>query len=149
MPREFSRNQRMAEQLRRELAEIVHSEIKDPRLGFSSFTEVRVNRDLSHAVVYCSVLQPEQQAETLDTLNRASGFMRKLIAGRIHARIVPTIKFVLDDSVIRGAAMDELIGQAIGNDKKQAQEYDTLSDHAAADVKPGSAAADNIKRDNS
>ncbi|HHO59709.1 MAG TPA: 30S ribosome-binding factor RbfA [Thiotrichales bacterium] len=117
MPREFSRSQRMAEQLRRELAEIVRSEIKDPRLGFSSFTEVRVSRDLSHAVVYCSVLNPEQADETLATLNRASGFIRKLIAGRIHARIVPTLKFVLDDSMTRGAEMDDLIRQAVDRDR--------------------------------
>ena len=117
MPREFSRSQRMAEQLRRELAEIVRSEIKDPRLGFSSFTEVRVSRDLSHAVVYCSVLNPEQADETLATLNRASGFIRKLIAGRIHARIAPTLKFVLDDSMARGAEMDDLIRQAVDRDR--------------------------------
>ena len=77
MPREFSRSERMAEQLRRELAEIVRDEIKDPRLGFVSFTEVRMSRDLSHAVIYCSVLNAEDQAESIDVLNRAVGFIRK------------------------------------------------------------------------
>ncbi len=118
MPREFSRSQRLAEQLLRELAEIVRNEIKDPRMGFSSFTEVRVSRDLAHAVIYCSVLNTEQQDETIETLNRASGFLRKSIAGRIHTRIVPTLKFVLDDSVRRGAEMDELIRQARRSDEK-------------------------------
>ncbi len=117
MPREFSRSQRLAEQLRRELADIVRQEIKDPRLGFSSFTEVRVSRDLAHAVVYCSVLDEAQREETIATLNRASGFLRKMIAGRIHARIVPTLKFVLDDSEIRGAAMDALIRKAVASHK--------------------------------
>lgn len=116
MPREFSRSQRMAEQLRRELAEIVRTEIKDPRLGFSSFTEVRVSRDLGHALVYCSVLNNQEQEETIETLNRASGFIRRLIAGRIHARTVPTLKFVLDDSMLRGAQMDELIREAVSSD---------------------------------
>jgi len=60
MPREFLRSDRMAEQLRRELAEIIQDEIKDPRVGFLSFTEVRMSRDLSHAVVYCSVLENDQ-----------------------------------------------------------------------------------------
>jgi len=118
MPREFSRSQRMAEQLRRDLADIVRTEIKDPRLGFSSFTEVRVSRDLGHALVYCSVLDPRQQDETLETLNRASGYIRKLIAGRLHARTVPSLKFVLDDSMMRGAQMDELIRQAVNSDKQ-------------------------------
>ncbi len=119
MPREFSRSERMAEQLRRELAEIVRDEIKDPRLGFVSFTEVRMSRDLSHAVIYCSVLNAEDQTESIELLNRAVGFIRKEIARRIRARIVPTLKFTLDDSVMRGTAMDSLISKAIQNDKKR------------------------------
>ena len=131
MPREFSRSQRMAEQLRRELAEIVRDEIKDPRLGFVSFTEVRMSRDLSHAVIYCSVLNAGQDTDELadgsqqggaqasiDVLNRAVGFIRKAVAKRIQARIVPTLKFVIDDSVTRGAAMDDLISEAIRSDRK-------------------------------
>ena len=118
MPREFSRSERMAEQLRRELAEIVRDEIDDPRLGFVSFTEVRMSRDLSHAVIYCSVLNSEDQVESIEVLNRAVGFIRKEIARRIRARIVPTLKFVIDESVTRGVAMDELITEAIKNDKK-------------------------------
>jgi len=117
MPREFSRSERMAEQLRRELAEIVRDEIKDPRLGFMSFTGVRMSRDLSHAVIYCSVFNEEQQAQYIEVLNRAVGFIRKEIARRIRARIVPTLKFVVDDSVSRGVAMDKLISKAIKNDK--------------------------------
>ena len=118
----------MAEQLRRELADIVRDEIKDPRLGFVSFTEVRMSRDLSHAVIYCSVFNTgqdgteldsaKQRNESIEVLNRAVGFIRKEIARRIRARIVPTLKFALDDSVIRGAAMDDLISEAIKNDKK-------------------------------
>ena len=124
MPREFSRSQRMAEQLRRELAEIVRDEIKDPRLGFVSFTEIRMSRDLSHAVVYCSVLNSESQDEAIEILNRAVGFIRKEIAHRIRARIVPTLKFVVDDSVIRGVAMDDLISEAIQSDKKNSGDED-------------------------
>jgi len=118
MPREFLRSDRMAEQLRRELAEIIHDEIKDPRVGFLSFTEVRMSRDLSHAVVYCSVLEAEQLHESIEILNRAAGFIRKSIGKRIRARIVPTLKFVADESVIRGEAMDDLISEAIASDHK-------------------------------
>ena len=118
MPREFSRSQRMAEQLRRELAEIVQDEIKDPRLGFISFTEVRMSRDLSHAVIYCSVLNSEQLNESIEILNSAVGFIRKSIGRRIRARIVPTLKFVADESIIRGAAMDVLISEAIRSDQR-------------------------------
>ncbi len=118
MPREFLRSDRMAEQLRRELAEIIQDEIKDPRVGFLSFTEVRMSRDLSHAVVYCSVLENEQLHESIEVLNRAAGFIRKSIGRRIRARIVPTLKFVADESIIRGAAMDELISEAVASDSR-------------------------------
>ncbi|VAW53173.1 Ribosome-binding factor A [hydrothermal vent metagenome] len=128
MPREFSRSERMAEQLRRELAEIVRDEIKDPRLGFVSFTEIRMSRDLSHAIVYSSVLESEKQDESIAVLNRAVGFIRKEIARRIHARIVPTLKFVVDESVTRGVAMDELISEALQSDRSKDSNNDKESD---------------------
>ena len=125
MPREFLRSDRMAEQLRRELAEIVRDEIKDPRLGFVSFTEVRMSRDLSHAVIYCSLFNHDNQQEAIDVLNRAVGFIRKKIAGRIRARIVPTLKFVIDESVVRGAVMDDLISEAVNSDKKNSNDEES------------------------
>jgi ribosome-binding factor A len=131
MPREFSRSERMAEQLRRELAEIVRDEIKDPRLGFMSFTEVRMSRDLSHAVIYCSFFNAEKEKESIEVLNRAVGFIRKEIARRIRARIVPTLKFVVDESVMRGVAMDELISKAIKSDKNNSN--DDSSDDDSSD----------------
>lgn len=118
MPREFSRSQRMAEQIRRELAEIVRDELKDPRMGLCSFTAVKLSRDLSHAVVFCSVLDNSHREETIDTLNRASGFIRSQIASRIRARSVPLLKFIHDESVERGAAMEELIEKAILSDRQ-------------------------------
>lgn len=119
MPREFSRSQRMAEQIRRDLADIVRDELKDPRMGLLSFTAVKLNRDLSNAIIYCSVMEDEKQAETLDTLNRAAGFLRSKLARRIRARTVPSLKFVNDDSVSRGAAMENLIRKAVASDKHQ------------------------------
>ena len=118
MPREFSRSQRMAEQIRRELSEIVRDELKDPRMGLCSFTAVKLSRDLSHAIVFCSVLDDAHRDETIETLNRASGFIRSQIAARIRARSVPLLKFVNDDSVERGAAMEELIREAIRSDRE-------------------------------
>ena len=107
----------MAEQIRRDLAEIVRDELKDPRMGFLSFTAVKLNRDLSNAIIYCSVMEDEKQAETLDTLNRAAGFLRSSLAARIRARTVPILKFVNDDSIKRGAAMDDLIRKAVSSDE--------------------------------
>lgn len=118
MPREFTRSQRMAEQIRRELAEIVREELKDPRMGLCSFTAVKLSRDLSNAVVFCTVLDKTLCDDTIETLNHATGFIRSQIASRIRARTVPVLKFVNDDSVERGEAMDALIKKAIKSDKQ-------------------------------
>ncbi|MCW8830084.1 MAG: 30S ribosome-binding factor RbfA [Gammaproteobacteria bacterium] len=122
MPREFSRSQRMAEQIRRDLAEIVRDELKDPRMGFVSFTAVKLSRDLGNAVIYCSVIEQDKQAETLETLNRATGFLRSKLAARMRSRTVPVLKFINDDSVTRGAAMEDLIRKAIGEDESKSAE---------------------------
>ena len=107
----------MAEQIRRELSDIIRDELKDPRMGLCSFTAVKLSRDLSHAVVFCTVLDQAHRDETIVTLNRAAGFIRSQIASRIRARSVPMLKFVNDDSVERGAAMEELITKAIRSDE--------------------------------
>lgn len=122
MPKEFSRSQRMAEQIRRDLSEVVRDELKDPRLGFLSFTAVKLSRDLSTAVIYCSVIDEDRQKESIDTLNRAAGFLRSSLASRIRARTVPALKFVNDDSVSRGTAMEALIKKAINSDKHRDDE---------------------------
>ena len=127
MPREFSRSQRMAEQIRRELSDIVRDELKDPRMGLCSFTAVKLSRDLSHAVVFCTVLDRTHRNETIETLNRAAGFIRSQIASRIRARSVPELKFINDDSVERGAAMEELINKAIRSDQQHHNDNETSS----------------------
>lgn len=121
MPREFSRSQRMAEQIRRDLAEIVREELKDPRLGLFSFTEVRLSKDLSSAIVFCSVLEEEQSDETIETLNHAAGFLRSRVAGRIRSRTVPVFRFLKDESAERGEAMDALIRKAVSSDEARHQ----------------------------
>ncbi|MDA3869499.1 MAG: 30S ribosome-binding factor RbfA [Gammaproteobacteria bacterium] len=130
MPREFSRSQRMAEQIRRDLAEIVRDELRDPRMGLLSFSAVKLSRDLSHAVIYCSVMEEDKQAETMATLNRASGFLRSQLAARMRSRTVPTLRFINDESMARGAAMEHLIRTAIDEDEsKSVDEQDDRDDN--------------------
>lgn len=128
MPREFSRSQRMAEQIRRDLAEIVRDELKDPRMGFLSFSAVKLSRDLGNAVIYCSVMEEEKQAETLATLNRATGFLRSKLAARMRSRTVPILKFINDESMTRGAAMETLIRKAINQDESKSADDADLDD---------------------
>lgn len=116
MPKEFSRSQRMAEQLRRELAELIRDEIKDPRVHWVSFTDVKLSRDLSNAVIYFTVLNEEESQQTQQVLNSAAGFLRKQLASRLRSRIVPHLKFFYDESIERGASMEALIAKARAKD---------------------------------
>jgi len=112
MPKEYSRSQRMAEQVRRELAELVRDEIRDPRITWVSFNAVKVSRDISNAVVYITVLNDEDRKPVLDVLNNAAGFLRHQLSSRIRSRIVPHLRFVYDESIERGTSMESLIAKA-------------------------------------
>lgn len=116
MPKEFSRSQRMGEQIRRELAELVRDELQDPRLTWVSFTGINLSRDLGYATVYFSVLKPEEHEQASELLNHAAGFLRHHLAARVRARTTPQLKFVYDDSLERGANMDALIARARATD---------------------------------
>ncbi|MDH5423997.1 MAG: 30S ribosome-binding factor RbfA [Gammaproteobacteria bacterium] len=119
MPKEFSRSQRLGEQIRRELSTLVQNEVKDPRVAMVSFTAIKLSRDLSHATVYCSVLNQQERVETIEALNRASGFLRKKLAAEINARIVPALKFIYDESLERGAHLTNLINAARKDDAEK------------------------------
>jgi len=122
MPKEYSRSQRMAEQVRRELAELVRDEIKDPRVNWVSFTAVKVSRDLSSAVVYFTVLNDEEREQAEEGLNKASGFIRRELGKRIRSRIVPSLRFVYDVSIERGTSMESLIAKARSSDADSSED---------------------------
>jgi len=114
MPREFPRTRRVGEQIQRELAGILHEELKDPRLGMISVSGVEVSRDLAHARVYVSVLGGEEDvSETIKVLNKAAGFLRHQLGQRMRLRAVPQLRFLYDESLAEGARMDALIAAAL------------------------------------
>lgn len=116
MPREFSRPQRVAAQIQRELAQLVQFEVKDPRVGLVTISAVEVSRDLSHAKVYITMLDQSDVSDALEGLNSASGYLRHSLGKRMALRIVPTLKFVYDASVEQGANLTALINAAIESD---------------------------------
>ncbi len=117
MARDFSRSQRVAEQMQRELADIIRAGVHDPRVGMVTITEVVVTRDLEHAKIYFTALDtPEKVLKTMQALNHASGFIRTQLGARMRLRIVPQISFVYDTSVVRGAYMSNLIDKAVSAD---------------------------------
>lgn len=120
MPREFTRSTRVAEQLRRELGELLRSAVKDPRARGATLTDVEVSKDISHARVYFSQLDdtPEQVKETEAVLNRAAGYLRRELGQVMRMRHVPELKFVHDRSIAEGMRMDALIDAARRRDRE-------------------------------
>ena len=117
MPREFKRSERVSGQLRRELAQLIQAEVKDPAVGLVSVSDVEVTRDLSHAKVYVTVFKPEAAADSIRALKRAAGFLRTRLGQELRMRNVPELHFTHDDSVEKGQRMDSLIEQALESDR--------------------------------
>ena len=106
------RANRVGEQMKKELSEIIGRKIKDPRIGFVTVTDVAVTGDLQQATVYISVLGDEEQKEnTLKGLSKATGFIRSEIGQRIRLRKTPEISFEFDESVTYGNRIESLITQ--------------------------------------
>jgi ribosome-binding factor A len=121
MPREFSRVQRVADHLRRELASFIQTQMRDPRVGMVMVNDVEVSRDLAHAKVFVTVLgkDTEQEAsEVLGVLNDAAGFLRSQLARDSTMRTTPRLNFVFDSSVLRGQNLSELIDRAVSDDHR-------------------------------
>nr|VFK42309.1 MAG: ribosome-binding factor A [Candidatus Kentron sp. SD]VFK48212.1 MAG: ribosome-binding factor A [Candidatus Kentron sp. SD]VFK79812.1 MAG: ribosome-binding factor A [Candidatus Kentron sp. SD] len=116
MPREFGRSERMAYHIQRELAALITREISDPRLQNLTISEVRVSRDLTQATVYFTKQNTEKTEKIMEALRRASGFLRKNLAGRIRARSVPKLEFVHDDSFDQATRLLALIDEVAIHD---------------------------------
>lgn len=109
----FSRRDRVSEQIRRELAEVIRSELKDPRVGMISLTEVEVSPDYAHAKVYFSSMAGSDTLDSVQAgLQQASGFLRSELGKRISIHMIPQLHFVFDDSLERGAQIAKLISEA-------------------------------------
>ena len=120
MAREFSRTQRVADYLQRELAVKIQQELRDPRLGMISLTSVDVSRDLGYAKIYYTQLDVDTEEAARDTtavLNRASGFLRSQLSRDATMRSVPNLTFRFDSSVAHGRAMEALISEAKARDR--------------------------------
>lgn len=111
-PRGFQRSERVAEQVRRDLADLIRTELKDPRVGMISLTEVELTPDYAHAKIFFTTLNSEHLEEIMRGLKRASGFLRRELGRRIHIHTLPELHFVYDDSLERGSSLSQLIDQA-------------------------------------
>ena len=130
MAKEFSRATRVAEQMQRELADLLMFEVKDPRIGMVTITAVEVTGDMAHAKIFYSAPQakPTQSktsianhAKTLQSiqngLENSAGYLRTQVAKRMLLRTVPQLHFVYDESIDIGMKMAQLIDAARATDK--------------------------------
>lgn len=116
MAKEFARSQRVAEQIQRELADMLQFEVKDPRVSMVTVTEVEVTGDLAHAKIYYS--STESSPEIQKGLEKAAGFLRSQLSQRMLMRTVPQLHFVYDASIERGMRLSRLIDDAVAEDNK-------------------------------
>lgn len=117
MPKDYPRSRRIAEQIRRELSEIVRLELKDPRVGMITLTDVEVTSDGEHAKVFFTRLgDSADNVAVTRALQHAAGFLRSELAHRMRLRIVPDLKFEYDESVERGVRLSNLIDAAVASD---------------------------------
>jgi len=106
------RLQRLGQQIREEISSLLLGGLKDPRIGFTTITDVRLTPDLRQAHIYVSVLgNREQQQQTLNGLTAARAFIRRELAQRLRVRRVPELHFQLDSSIEYSARIEELLAQ--------------------------------------
>ncbi len=108
------RLRKVADQIQRELSQIVRSELKDPRVGMITFTGVEVSSDLAHAKVFYTLLGDSDQKEhTNKGLKRAAGFIRTMLGQKLSTHTTPELHFIYDESVERGVRLSRLIDEAV------------------------------------
>jgi ribosome-binding factor A len=123
MPGDSNRRRRVAELLKRELAVLVQQELDDPRVHGVTITAVEVSADLSSGKIYFTTLaEGEEAAQAALALNKAAGFLRRALRGRVVLRAVPQLRFRFDESVKKGVALTGLIERAIAEDSEHKAE---------------------------
>lgn len=110
---------RVADEIQRDLAEMLRTEVKDPRIGMVTVTHVEVTSDLEHAKVYVTHLAgKDHAADALAGLAHTAGFLRSALAKRLSLYTVPQLSFVYDDSIESGMHLSKLIDEAVAADRK-------------------------------
>lgn len=120
MPKDYSRSSRVVEQIKRELAELIRLEVKDPRVGFITITDVEITPDYAHAKVFFSSLKGQEGVdEILEGLRRASSFLRRELGRRVRIHTTPELHFVYDNSIEEGTRMSALIDKAMADTRQE------------------------------
>ena len=122
-----TRTARVSRQIQQELSDVIERELKDPRVGMITLSEVQLTPDYAHAKVYFTTLKddPESIKNTLAGLSAAAGYLRNQLGKRLHIHTLPQLHFLHDMSASRGMAMSALIDKA---NATRAADYDENAD---------------------
>ena len=119
MKKTSQRARRVGDEIQRDLAELLRTEVKDPRVGPVTITAVEVSADLSHAKIFVTHLAGREHADTAVTaLQHTAGFLRSALARRLRLYTVPQLHFAYDDSIENGMKLSQLIDDAVAADRK-------------------------------
>jgi ribosome-binding factor A len=127
MAKEFSRTQRVSQEMQKEIAIILQREVKDPRVGMATVSGVEVSRDLAYAKVFVTFLDvlttapqdPDRVKNGIKALQDAQGFIRTLVGKAMRLRVVPELTFAYDDSLVEGMRMSNLVTNVVKNDAER------------------------------
>jgi len=131
MAKEYSRTQRVSQEMQKEIAIILQREIKDPRVGMATVSAVEVSRDLAYAKIFVTFLndnEPQQIKTGITALQDASGFIRSLLGKAMRLRVVPELTFAYDNSLVEGMRMSNLVSQVVQQDRARRGESEPESD---------------------
>lgn len=124
MSKEFSRTQRVSQQLQKELAVILQREIRDSRIGMVTISDVEVSRDLAYAKVFVTFLCVGEQTpeSSLQALKEHEVQIRMMLGKRIRLRLTPEVRFTYDNTLVEGMRMSNLVTEVVSNDKQRAEQ---------------------------
>ena len=121
MAKEFSRTQRVSQQLQKELAVILQREIKDPNLAMTTISSVEVTRDMGYAKVYVTFLTFGDQTPkaSLEVLREMAPYIRSLLGKEIRLRVTPELTFIYDESLTEGMRISNLVSNVVRDDESR------------------------------
>ncbi|MBD1555608.1 30S ribosome-binding factor RbfA [Vibrio sp. S9_S30] len=124
MSKEFSRTQRVSQQLQKELALILQREVRDSRIGMVTISDVEVSRDLAYAKVFVTFLCVGEQTpeSSLAALKEHEVQIRMMLGKRIRLRLTPEVRFTYDNTLVEGMRMSNLVSEVVSKDQQKKEE---------------------------
>src|SRR5699024_7255596 len=134
MPREFARRDRVAEEIKKELGDLITTRVKDPAVRLVTITDVDVSPDLKHAKIYVGMFDilgsGDQAAEVLAGLQRARGFLRHALGQRMRLRVLPELRFYEDATERKAQQLEQVIRAAVAEDERGQSAGAAADDHS-------------------